>query len=145
MPRERLETWLYRLFLKLTIPAHKPAIQSWVLINSPLNLTVFYRLLLHLSNIGYPAHWLSGVLDNLLSGRITTTARAPRSDSLKIKETKASKPRLSQSIKPFVAELSTLASIWQSALPFGVLSTAIPRAQEIRKYSIIFPEVFDVG
>jgi hypothetical protein len=30
MSRERLETWLYRLFLKLAIPAHKREIQSWV-------------------------------------------------------------------------------------------------------------------
>lgn len=136
MPRERLENWLYRLFLKLAIPAHKHLIQSYVLIYSPLNLSVFYRLLLHLSNVGYPAHWLSGVLDNLLKGRINTTARAPRSDPMKIKETKASMPSLSQSVKPFVAELSTLASIWQSALPFGVLSTKIPRTQEVRKYCI---------
>lgn len=50
-------------------------------------------------------------------------------------------PRLSQPVKPFVAELSTLASIWQSALPFGVLSTEIPRTQDIRKYRINFTEV----
>ncbi|KAM0716120.1 hypothetical protein Q7P37_008634 [Cladosporium fusiforme] len=141
MPREKLETWLYRVFLKLAIPAHKQAIQSYVLIYSPLTLIVFYRLLLHLSNVGYPAHWLSGVLDNLLKGRINTTARPPRSDLMKIKETKASMPTVGQSVKPFVAEMSTLASIWQSALPFGVLSTNIPRTQEIRKYRINFTEV----
>jgi hypothetical protein len=141
MPRERLETWLYRLLLKLAIPSHKQAIQSMVLIYSPLNLTIFCRLLLHLSNIGYPAHWLSGALDNLLEGRINTTARPPRSDPMKIKETKASMPVLTQSIKPFVAELSTLASMWQSALPFGLLSTNIPRRQDIRKYRIKFTNV----
>ena len=140
MPREKLETWLYRLFLKLAIPAHRES-QSFVLIYSPLNLTVFYRLLLHLSSVGYPAHWLSGVLDDLLNGRINTTARPPRSDPMKIKETRARMPSLSQSVKPFVAELSTLASIWQSALPFGVLSTQIPRSQEIRKYRINFTGV----
>lgn len=137
MPRERLETWLYRLLLKLAMPTERQS-QSFVLIYSPLNLAIFYRLLLHLSNIGYPAHWLSGVLDNLLEGRIDTTARPPRSDPLKIKETKAIMPALTQSVKPFVAELSTLASMWQSALPFGVLSTNIPRRQDIRKYRLTF-------
>jgi hypothetical protein len=141
MPREKLETWLYRLLLKLGIPSHKQAIQSYVLIYSPLNLTVFYRLLLHLSNVGYPAHWLSGVLDNLLGGRINTTARPPRSDPLMIKETKARLPALTQSVKPFVAELSTLASMWQPALPFGLLSTNIPRRQDIRKYRLAFTNV----
>jgi hypothetical protein len=140
MPREKLETWLYRLLLKLAIPAYRQS-QSFVLIYSPLNLTVLYRLLLHLSNIGYPAHWLNGVLDNLLEGKINTTARPPRSDPMKIKETKASMPALTQSVKPFVAELSTLASMWQSALPFGLLSTNIPRRQDIRKYRIKFNNV----
>ena len=140
MPREKLETWLYRLLLKLAIPAHREAV-SFVPIYSPLNLTVFYRLLLHLSNVGYPSHWISGVLDNLLEGRINTTARPPRSDPMKIKETKAKMPALSQSVKPFVAELSTLASMWQSALPFGVLSNNIPRRQDIRKYRINFTDV----
>lgn len=137
MTRERLETWLYRLFFELAIPAQQE-IQSFVLIYSPLNLTCFYRLLLHLNKVGYAAHWLSGVLDNLLEGRINTTARPPRSDPLKIKEIKASMPGLNQSVKPFVAQLSTLASIWQSALPFGVLSTKIPSTQDIRKYRINF-------
>lgn len=140
MPRERLETWLYRLLLKLAIPAHRQS-QSFVLVYSPLNLTILYRLLLHLRNVGYTAHWLSGVLDNLLEGRINTTARPPRSDPLKIKETKASMPALTQSVKPFVAELSTLASMWQPALPLGVLSTNIPRRQGIRKYRIKFTNV----
>ena len=130
IPREKLETWLYRLLLKLAIPASRE-IQSFVLIYSPLNFTVFYRLLLHLNNVGYPAHWLSRVLDNLLEGKITTTARPPRSDPMKIKETKAAMPTLTQSVQPFVAELSTLASMWQPALPFGVLSPAQARHPEI--------------
>jgi len=141
MPLEKLETWLYRLLLKLAIPAHKQETQSYVLIYSPLNLSIFYRLLLHLSNIGYPAHWLSGVLDNLLEGKINTTARPPRSDPMKIKETKTAMPALTQSTKPFVAELSTLASMWQSVLPFGVLTPNIPRRQDVRKYRITFTNV----
>jgi hypothetical protein len=37
--------------------------------------------------------------------------------------------------------MSTLASMWQSALPFGVLSTKILHAQDIRKYRINFTDV----
>lgn len=140
MPREKLETWLYRLLLKLVIPVYRQS-ESYVLIYSPLNLTIFYRLLLHLSNVGYPAHWLAGVVDNLLEGKITTTARPPRSDPMKIKETKAVMPALTQSVKPFVAELSTLASMWQPVLPFGFLSTHVPRRQDIRRYRLSFTNV----
>jgi hypothetical protein len=60
---------------------------------------------------------------------------------MKIKETKASMSGLSQSVEPFVAELSTLASMWQSTLPFAVLSTKISRTQDIRRYRIGFTEV----
>lgn len=44
----------------------------------PLNLTIFLRLLSHISKLGYPAHWLSHVVNSLLKGEITTIARAPR-------------------------------------------------------------------
>ena len=50
-------------------------------------------------------------------------------------------PALTQSVKPFVAELSTLASMWQPTLPFGILSTSIPRRQDVRKYRIKFTNV----
>jgi hypothetical protein len=62
---------------------------------------------------------------------------------MKIKETKAVMPGLSQSVKPFVAEMSTLASTWQSTLPFGVLATKISRKQDIRKYRINFTDVLE--
>jgi hypothetical protein len=48
MPRANLQTWLYRLFLKTTLPVEKhPAA-----IYSPLNLTYFFRLCAHLHSIG---------------------------------------------------------------------------------------------
>ena len=75
MPKAKLQTWLYRLFLKTALPVDKYMITDWELIYSPLNLTYFFRLCAHLHSIGYPAHWLSEVVSNLLSGTITTTAR----------------------------------------------------------------------
>lgn len=143
MPRDQLETWLFRLFLKLAIPKDRD-LRNYVLVYSPLNLTAFLRLCGHLHNIGYPAHWISGVLEDICSGKITTKARPPRSEPLSIKEVKADMPALQQSTAPFVAELSTLLGLWQLALPFGVLSTSIPRLDLIRNYNITFENVSDL-
>lgn len=46
-------------------------------IYAPLNLTGFIRLVVRLAERGCPAHWLGTVLENLASGVIQATARAP--------------------------------------------------------------------
>ncbi|CZT15456.1 uncharacterized protein RCC_12327 [Ramularia collo-cygni] len=142
LPRARLETWLYRLFFKTMIPIARPMRDS-ALIYSPLNLTVFLRLCSHLHTAGYPAHWMSGVLEALISGSVRTTARPPRSDPLAIEETERKMPMLMQSTKPFIAELTSLLSFWQFSLPFGVLSDNIPNRKDVHRYEIDFPKCED--
>ena len=141
MPRAKLQTWLYRLFLKTALPVDKHNITDWTLIYSPLNLTYFFRLCAHLHSIGYPGHWLGEVISNLLSGTITTTARPPRSEPLEPREIDAPQKPLAQSVAPFTAELSTLAAMWQRLLPFGILSRHIAPVETLKKYSITFAKV----
>jgi hypothetical protein len=141
MPKAKLQIWLYRLFLKTALPVDKYMITDWELIYSPLNLTYFFRLCAHLHSIGYPAHWLSEVVSNLLSGTITTTARPPRSEPLEPREIDAARKPLAQSVAPFTAELSTLAAMWQLLLPFGMLSRHIAPVESLRKYTIAFAKV----
>jgi hypothetical protein len=57
MPRAKLETWLQRLFFKIMMPREKQKIVDQNLIFSPLNVTVFFRLLIRLFDVGYLAHW----------------------------------------------------------------------------------------
>lgn len=142
LPRSHFETWLYRLFLKMAIPIKRP-LRDFALVYSPLNLTAFLRLCCHLHSVGYPAHWISGVLEDLVSGKIRTTARPPRTDPLAIEENTAQKSALKQSTKPFVAELSTLLSLWQFRLPFGILSENIPIIHDVHKYEFDFPNCED--
>lgn len=138
---------MYRLFLKLALPKDRPA-RDFVLIYSPLNLTAFIRLCSHLHGMGYPAHWIGGVLSSILSGSITTKARPPRSEPLKIREVRdeTSNAVLEQCTAPFRAEMSTLVSLWQQAgaLPFGFLSPDIADVGLVHKYSVTFDEVPDI-
>jgi hypothetical protein len=43
-----------------------------------MNSTTLFRLVERLAEVGYPAHWLSGILVAVCSGVVFTTARAPR-------------------------------------------------------------------
>ncbi|KJX96528.1 putative tetratricopeptide-like protein [Zymoseptoria brevis] len=136
MPRSQLETWIYRPFLKLVLPVAKEDIVSNTLIYCPLNLTVIFRILGHLQEIGYPAHWLSDILSSILSGSITTTARPPRSEPLKPKEIDTIFPTRKQTLAPFMAEFSTLASMWQQ-YPFGANTNFVP-LDKIKQYTVKF-------
>lgn len=137
MTRSALETWLFRVFLKLSMPYPREN-HDYTLIFSPLNLSTFYRLLVHLHAVGYPGHWLSDVLTSILSGSIDTNARPPRSDPLKISETKEAFPRLEQSVAPFTAEMRTLGAIWQPFFDFGVLSDRLPALNSLGRYKAKF-------
>ena len=112
-----------------------------MLIHSPLNLTVFVRLCIHLHDVGYPAHWISTVLDNLLTGKITTKARPPSTDPLAPEEIANEMSSLKQSTAFFVAELSTLIAMWQSVMPFGILAPNLPLVDKVRRYSCKMNEV----
>ncbi|KAK8098145.1 uncharacterized protein PG998_013631 [Apiospora kogelbergensis] len=59
MTQARLAKWLHSHFFKICLPYERgPAFD---LVYAPLNLTVFMRLLVHVSELGYPAHWFSKV------------------------------------------------------------------------------------
>lgn len=138
LPRNEIEIWLHRHFLKLVLPLARD-FTSWTMICAPLNLSVFFRLLEHLHRVGYPAHWLSSVLSDLLVGSITTRARAPRSDPLSIAEVNTALTERKQSIAPFLTELATLSAIWEPVLPFGsVESTRLPDPHHIYRHTIRF-------
>lgn len=140
VPRAELERWLYAHFFKLALPV-KRDLRAWSLIYAPLNLTMFFRILSHLHEMGYPAHWLSTVLHNIVSNTVTTTARPPRTSPLEIAEVKAKNPARKISTAPFVPELSTLATLWQHLLPFGIVSPALPPISSIHRYQIVFESV----
>jgi hypothetical protein len=80
----------------------------------------------------------------LLEGKFQTAARAPRSEPLKLKETRAEMSVIEQSVRPFVTELSTLTSMWLPALPFGLMTAAVPPTGTIHKYSVTFEEMSGV-
>lgn len=142
MPRHELEQWVYAHFLKLCLPAPRPE-SGLKLVYSPLNLSFVFRLVAHLHRRGYPAHWLSGILSALSTGKITTRARAPHSmvTDAEALEVRRVNPRREMSIGPFVAEFRTLLAVWRRLLPFGTLvadENVMPSLKAIDEYKMSF-------
>jgi hypothetical protein len=142
LARPALEKWLYSLFLKITLPYIRLIINGSP-VYSPLNLSSFLRLVAHLGDIGYPAHWLSSVLSVLCTGIITTSARPPQRLVTSPADIDAVLPPCQMTTAPWVAQFTTLLSIWSKLLPFGlimVLGTLVALS-EIAEFTVSFPLV----
>jgi hypothetical protein len=142
MPRRDLERWLHAHFLKVCLPYQRTGgFDNRV--TAPLNLTVIIRLIIHLFKVGYPAHWLCGILTHFCTETLTTTARAPRSMITDLTAAAAVHSSRAISIRPFVTEFRMLLSIWRRLLPFGFIcceeiEKKLPALDRIRHFKLRF-------
>ena len=135
-PRAFIQRWLFALFFKIVLPVDRSD-QDWDhSINSPLNLTMFFRVLVMLHEVGYPSHWLSETVEQILEDRVTTCARPPQSSPLTIKESQTESPMKNLSTAPFVCEVSTLATLFEPTLPISIASAVKPKLSSIYEYKI---------
>lgn len=84
------------------------------------------------------------VVSMILAGSITTTARAPRSMPLSVKEVEKNFANRNMCVKPFFAEFSTLTTVWQRVLPFGLLTqtSRLPKIEDIREFEVAFSKPY---
>ncbi|THX55784.1 hypothetical protein D6D06_04705 [Aureobasidium pullulans] len=146
LDRPTITSWIHGLLLKTAIPKERQ-VPAMTLINSPFNLTVLFRVIMHLRKVGYPSHWLSEILGTIIGGTIDTKAFPQKSVPFSVKDSEQlfdkSRPLKRFSIKPFNAELTTLTSIWLPALGFGLLqgNDVLPDHSSIREYSATFNHI----
>lgn len=139
VPRAELSRWLFAHFFKLALPCSRdPDDHNLDLFLFPtLNLTNFFRLLIHLHEIGYPAHWLADVLAKILENQVVTTARPPRTLPLEVDEVSRRHPAAKLSTAPYILEMTTLTVLFQRILPFCPITTAsLPSPGSIYSYSV---------
>jgi hypothetical protein len=147
LPQKNFLHWLYSLFITIALPVRRehnndPKTFLWL----RHNLTVFFRLLIHLRLLGYPSHWLSAVLTKILKNQVRTSARAAKSYPSDIAATQKEHPMKPFNTAPFQLELSSLTPIFQPILPFAVLDADLPPLNSIYNYSIRFRSVgFGLG
>ncbi|KDN67994.1 putative tetratricopeptide [Colletotrichum sublineola] len=144
MARPALEKWLHSHLLKICLPYRRP-LWSDRPVHAPLNLTAFFRIVARLHEVGYPAHWLAGVLASICEGSITTTARFPRKLVLHPNDLETSYPQRRISLGPWKAEFTTLLSLWRRLLPFGIVTSAgtLVNPVEVLECSIVFPKFIE--
>ncbi|KAI1096167.1 hypothetical protein F5B19DRAFT_502463 [Rostrohypoxylon terebratum] len=145
MPRDELVKWLHMHFLKLCLPPRRNKFDGDFVFMS-LNMTAFFRLITHLSRIGYPSHWLSEVLTELHSGQISSQARAPELALATKSEVMRIRPKRDVFIEPFMGEFRTHFAIWNRLLRFGILQNpeiTIQQVDTIREYRQRFPSIHD--
>ena len=135
LPRKQFTKWFYSLFFRLVLPMKLVLAMKTKIIFSPLNLCILLRLITQLRGFGYPSHWLSEPLLNIIHNAVTTTARPPRAKPMRPADVKRNYPDKKLCTAPFGNELSTLARLFQPLLPFELTSPAIPKKEEIYKYS----------
>ncbi|KAI1869257.1 uncharacterized protein JN550_005887 [Neoarthrinium moseri] len=140
MSRSELESFIHRHLLKVLLPYPRDP-DDIDCVYTPLNPTIIFRLVAHLHYVGYPAHWLSDILERILQGTVATTVRAPRQAVEDPGSVSQSYPSLNVSLKPWLAEMTTLSALWQGLLPFGLLfeKSLLPALSSIREYHISFP------
>lgn len=145
LSKDATSTWLYGLFFKLALPSNRQPISPLMRVHSPLDLSTFYRLLVHLTELGYPGHSLSQVIVSILTDNVTTSARPATSQVLTGPEVIAWKTNVKRTfcVALFFAKMSTLAAIFTRDLPFAIITNAeiVPPLSNIRKCTVCFPHL----
>ncbi|EGG03114.1 uncharacterized protein MELLADRAFT_117429 [Melampsora larici-populina 98AG31] len=147
MPQTKLLHWLYAYFLKICLPYPRTKLEGdATMIFSPHNMTAFLRLVMRVSELEYPAHWISNLIESILSGKINTTARPPPRQVCTPRDVDTIHPTRSFSTTPWTLEFATLTGMWRSILRAGlVIASAVPRIEDIVEYTVKFPglEIWD--
>lgn len=142
MNREQLETWVYGHLLKICANGERP-LHSDRPVFAPLNITMIFRILEHLFQVGYPSHWLSSIIASICEGRIATRARPPVDEVMKLWELEQTHSylKVEMSVAAWQPEFSTHFAVWRRVLLFGVIlpqANSVP-LQSVREYEVSFP------
>ncbi|KAH8700726.1 hypothetical protein BGW36DRAFT_405925 [Talaromyces proteolyticus] len=144
LPRAELTRFVYTHFLKVALPCGRSLSDHHFahFIYPTLNLTNFFRLLIHLHEIGYPPHWLADVLNKILDDQVITTARPPQQVPMQPDEITRQNQPARLSVAAFLPEMTTLTALFQRLLPFTPLTASpLPALDSIYEYTIQFAEV----
>jgi hypothetical protein len=135
--RSGLANWLNQILLKLALPA--PSANIDTRIPQPLMLNAFVKLLGTLQHVGYPSHWLSAILESILSDKVVLNGRLPWDQRLPISVPDvrpAEKVHLN--LAPYRAELEVTVAMALPILPFSLSLPSdcdSPPRSRIFKYS----------
>lgn len=135
LPREELKRWLFALFFKLCVPVDQSGKPWEYMVLPTLNLSIYFRVLIHLHQIGYPAHWLAEILASIIENNVISSVRQFHTSPLEPSELAQKHPTKKLSTAPYIPEVTTLTVLFQRILPFAIL-TILPFPKTIHRFSI---------
>lgn len=146
LSRTELTRFVFTQFFKRIVPCNRCASSSAHYSNSTNatspNLTSFFDMLIHLHEIGYPAHWLTDILAKILGDGVNASPSPPRSpdeashrSNITVCSTKATLRGMYGTTAPFFPEMSVLTTMYQRLLPFTAI-TNLPSPSNIFQYSM---------
>jgi hypothetical protein len=125
--------WIYALFFRIVLPFNVKMDEFQPAVLSTVNTTILFRLVSQLRIVGYPSHWLSEVITNIIESKVTTISRPPRTTLTTPQAVKREHPEKHLSTKPFSHEMAVIARLCQPILPFTL--TSLPLSSEISLYT----------
>lgn len=144
IPRRGLTRWMHAHFLKITVPA-QPQADEHFRVFAPLNLTNFLRLIARARELGYPAHWLSAILEEILSGNILSEARPPKTSPVAANAMQSQFNAMDMSTSPWVPEMRALCPIFQPILKFSLPDSDLPTISDLVRCTFSMPSFHGGG
>ncbi|OSD01022.1 hypothetical protein PYCCODRAFT_1478791 [Trametes coccinea BRFM310] len=117
--RDELTNWLTRVLFSTFLPG-KPRLPPQS-VRLPHNIVAFFELLMHLSRVGFPVHWLSDFLARVLSGSMVSDI-APYSGFLPIPLSEMHRRVPSRRVRtdPWLVEFENIIATGYHAIPFPI-------------------------
>ncbi|PGH27060.1 hypothetical protein AJ80_01246 [Polytolypa hystricis UAMH7299] len=140
---DELATWLCAVFFKIVIPPLRSR-PSPMVVESPLNLATFLRLLAYLHDVGYPKQWLGMALATILENNETENITLPDTKLQRLRDDEYTNSNVLLSAAPYTAELSTLTVLYQRLLPFAVITPNLTAPHNIYEYTVTFPSLVEI-
>ncbi|KAI0687197.1 hypothetical protein C8T65DRAFT_770881 [Cerioporus squamosus] len=123
--REEVITWLTRLLFNTLVPGRtQPPPCN---ISLPHNLVAFFGILMYLSRVGYPGHWLSEFVARILSGSMLSDIRPYTSEyPISVEERTRRVPSRMVRTDPWLVEFENIIATAYSAIPFPIAGALPP-------------------
>lgn len=104
----------------------------------PLTMGLFFRLCTFLiEHLGYPVHWISNIIDTILSSDGWLITRAKILDKTPREWTGYATKKDRVNLKAFYLEFVTQTSIWRQKLIHPAITTPLRRIESIHMYTIV--------
>ncbi|KAF5358671.1 hypothetical protein D9758_007758 [Tetrapyrgos nigripes] len=137
--REELHYWLSKILLHTIAQAQPMPIPARP--RMPNNLVTFINIILHLHKIGFPAHWLSQFLSDVISDKLHTTAPTYTGGlPVKLSERDRTVKKRKLHLAPWIPDFELILSSAYEMLPIPIF---LPTKTSKDDLEIVPPE--DIG